>query len=211
LNVAKLIFIYFSTFSVLLPLGAIGYLKNNQDTISSNILKLGIASISADIISIILTQYKINNWPIANVFLFFQFIVFFNLIRGEKKYTLAFFICIFFSILDFLVIHSPLTFNSYSTYSSGLFLVILAIRYLLSALRDLKVEKVQSLPLFWLSFGILTYYGGTIFLFLFNNYLIKNMPKSYGSIWILHNMLNSLKYLFLLLTLWTNSRSRTLL
>lgn len=70
-------------------------------------------------------------------------------------------------------------------------------------------ERVYKLPLFWIAFGVLVYYGGTLFLFLFNNYLIERLPQSHQTIWILHNLLNVTKNVFLVAALWTQYTNRT--
>ena len=88
-------------------------------------------------------------------------------------------------------------------------MIITVLTFLYNLMQDMPVERVQTLPLFWLSFAILIYYGGTLFLFLFNNFLITHLPKSHQTIWTLHNLINITKNVFLFLTVWMNYRHKT--
>jgi hypothetical protein len=210
LNIISII-VYFSALSVLFPLAiAIFYIKWSN-RLSGLIILLCSGSLLSDGVSILLSHYKINNWLVANLFLFLQFVVFFNLFKDIEKNKLRnalFIFCCSLNLLDFFFLHTPFKFNSYATYANGIVLIILSIRFLHGLMKDMQVEKIHNLPLLWLSFCILSYYGGTIFLFLFNNYVIHYLPHSYGSIWILHNLLNILKNFLLFLTLWIQFKNQ---
>ena len=150
-------------------------------------------------------RYKINNWPVGNIYLLIQFAILFLLLYNQEKSKILaaiFSLCIAISLLDFLVFHGPMVFNSYAAYANGISMIVLSLRFQQRLMKDIRVEKIQNLPLLWLSFGILAYYGGTVFLFLFNNYLIRYFPHSYSSIWVMHNVLNILKNVFLFVCVW---------
>lgn len=171
-----------------------------------------VASVSADAISLILINQGITTWPVINLFFFIQFWLLFKILNEPGKVEalrFLFLACIAFSLMDFLFIQGPQTFNSYATYASGILIIILALRFLYQLLTEMPVAKVQTLPLFWLAFGVLLYYGGNLFLFLFNNYLIAHLPKHHESIWQLHNILNISKNVFFFVTLWINYKSKT--
>ena len=204
--------VYVSTSSVLFPLLLGLYSRNWTSKFSNLLVILCCASMLSDIISLALTHYKINNWPVGNLFLFIQFIILFILVSDNNKNLLlsgAFFLCIIFSVLDFFILQTPTTFNSYSAYANGILMIILSLRFLYWLMIDMPAERVQSLPLFWLSFGVLFYYGGNIFLFLFNNYLMEHSPNSHKSIWMLHNLLNISKNSLFFIGIWANYKTRT--
>ena len=117
--------------------------------------------------------------------------------------------CLMFSVIDFLFLQKPQVLNSYTSYATGIVMIAAALTFLYQLMDKLPVESVQTLPLFWVAFCVLVYYGGTMFLFLFNNYLIAHSLQSHQTYWTLHNLLNITKNGFLFVTLWINYRSRT--
>ena len=205
------IIVYVSTFSVLAPLIMGLYTGDWTNRFSNLLITLCVVSLLSDLISLIFTHFRINNWPVGNLFLLIQFIILFIVGDNRKNnlLTATFFICVAFGVLDFLVLQTPIVFNSFSAYANGILMIIFSLSFLYRVMVEMPVERVQSLPLFWLSFGVLVYYGGNTFLFLFNNYLIERLPRSHRVIWMLHNVLNISKNLFLFLTLWANYKNRT--
>ena len=202
--------VYASTFSVLAPLILGFYSRNWPNRVSRLLILLCVASIISDIISLILTSKRINNWPVGNLYLLVQFVILFKVVNDgtNKLFNAAFVICLCFSSFDFLVLETPTVFNSFSAYANGILMIILSLSFLRTVMIEMPVERVQSLPMFWVSFGVLLYYGGNVFLFLFNNYLIEHLPYNYKVVWMLHNTLNIFKNLFLFLGLWSNFRNR---
>jgi hypothetical protein len=168
-----------------------------------------VASVLADIISLGMMNYRINTWPLINLFFLIQFSLLFQILDEPRKNTLLrilFFGCFSFGLLDFFFIQGPKTFNSYTSYVGGILMIISVLHFLYHLLTKMPVERVQTLPLFWIAFGVLIYYGGTLFLFLFNNYLLAHQLQYHQSIWILHNLLNITKNVFLFMALWMNYR-----
>lgn len=207
-----LFFRYASISSVLLPLITGVLLWRHLDGIMRVLFWLVFASMFADLSSLILAFQKVNNWPVLNIFVIVQFILFYLIIEHDKNTFFSFVFlscCIIPGIANYLFVQSPKTFNSYSAYSYAIVIIIVCLRFLYFLMKDMAVEKIQALPLFWLSFGALIYYAGTLFLFLFNNYLALHMPARLPNIWILHNFLNIAKNFFLFMTLWVNYKSKT--
>ena len=173
---------------------------------------LVILSAVADAISLLLVNNGINTWPVLNSFQIAQFILLFLAFNFQKKASplrIFFYSCIGFALFNYLFLQTPKTFNTFTAYVCGILMIVSALSFLYQLMIAMPVERVNRLPLFWLSFGVLVYYGGTLFLFLFNNYLVAHLPNSYLSIWILHNTLNITKNAFLFVALWTNYKSRT--
>jgi hypothetical protein len=171
-----------------------------------------IASILADAISLLLINQGINSWPVINLFFLVQFSLFSLVLRDGKKITFIEILsigCVSFGVIDFLFLQTPVIFNSYTSYICGILMILLALRFLYNLMDRMPVERIQALPLFWVAFSALIYFGGTLFLFLFNNYLIAHLPKSHQGIWILHNLLNITKNIFLFVALWVNYKSKT--
>jgi hypothetical protein len=176
------------------------------------VLLVPIISGLADVTSLVLMNFSINTWPVINLFFIAQPVLFFLIINSERKsifLNTLIFLSLILALLNYALYQSPKTFNSYTSYLWGILIIISAVNFLYQLLAKMPVEKVQMLPLFWVAFGVLIYYGGTLFLFLFNNYLIANLPEDHQLIWILHNLLNITKNGFLFIALWMNYKSKT--
>jgi hypothetical protein len=118
--------------------------------------------------------------------------------------------CLFFALVNFIFIQSPLSFNSFTFYVTAIVLLISAMIYLYHLLINLPQEKVQTLPMLWIAFGTIAYYSGTMFIFLFNNLLVQHFPQTHQRLWVLHNSLGVLKNLFFFIALWVSFRNRVL-
>ncbi|MEK6783397.1 MAG: hypothetical protein AABY93_16970 [Bacteroidota bacterium] len=78
----------------------------------------------------------------------------------------------------------------------------LSLYYLFTLLKELPTATIHRLPILWISFAALGYYGGNFFLFLFSNYLTKSIDGSLAILWVLHNILNVIKNILFAIGLW---------
>jgi hypothetical protein len=176
------------------------------------ILWLAAVSFFADVLSLILMSNRINSWPVINLFLLAQFILLFKVLEEHGNFfplKVLFFSCVIFGLINYFFLQAPKTLNLYTVYACGLTMIILGVGTVFQMMRKLPTENIQSLPLFWLTFGVLVYYGGTLFIFLFNNYLINHSPQIHRNTWVLHNLLNIVKNIFFFATVWTSCKSQT--
>ena len=171
-----------------------------------------VASIFFDATAYLFIIQNINTWPVGNLFIIVQFaILFFSLSRYINILFLDcfFYGCVVFSLANYFFLQNAYIFNSYTAYVIGIFMITSALSLLYRLMVELPVERIDRLPEFWIAFAVLVYYGGTLFLFLFNNYLIDHLPKSHQAIWTLHNLLNVTKNVFLFAAIWTQCKNRT--
>lgn len=170
------------------------------------------SSVLADVISNPLRSNSINTWWVANLFVISHFAFLFILLSQDRQATflkVLFYLCLGFSAVNFFFIQTPFEFNTYTAYATGLLMIILALRFLYLVINEAPIEKIQSLPLLWLAFGVLVYYGGTLFIYLFNNYLITHLPENHQSMWVFHDLLNITKNAFFFATIWVNYKGKT--
>jgi hypothetical protein len=178
------------------------------------IFYLTVCSLLSDGLSLlIISQGGKMNLPIGNLFLLIQVALLAAVLVDSRDRVLKIVIavCVAFGVINYFFIQSPFTYNSYAHYSGSILLIILASRFLYLLMEERPVEYVQTLPLFWVSFGTLFYFGGNLFFFLFNNYIHENLPQIHKSIFNLHNLLNATKNIFLFIAVWVNYRNRVLL
>jgi hypothetical protein len=207
-----LLFAYVSIFSAFIPLGAGLFQWRQLEGNLKWIVWLGVTSLISDGVSFLLIDQHVTTWPLLNLFYTVQLVILFSVLHHQRKIMvpqIALYGCVIFSIVNFLFIQTPTTFNTYTAYAGGILMITLSISYLYALMNDLAAERVYNIPGFWLAFGVLVYYGGTLFLFLFNNYLVARLPESHQLIWVLHNALNITKNIFLFAALWVHYKSKT--
>jgi hypothetical protein len=203
---------HLSSLSILVPLLIAVSTRRCIDREFSLLVVVLVISAVTDAILFILVTQGINNWPLGNLYILFQLAVFYFVF--EKHYhnpwvRIAFFGFMVFSMANYFFIETPQKFNVNSTYVGGIFMILIASHYLYRVLKDLPVERIQDYPMLWIAFGVLIYFAGTLFLFLFNNYLMTHQPGNHKVIWILHNLLNLSKNIFFAIALWKNYRLKT--
>lgn len=207
----ELLFAYFSSLSAFLPL-LLGLTHSKR--IPSNlkcIVWLSAASVFADALSLLLLNRDISNWFIVDLFFIVQFSLLYTCFRSSlsnRYLEISFWLFFVFAIVNYAFLEQQNTFNTTTAYVGGIFLMSVALFYLQKLLRENVRESVTNLPLLWISYGILTYYSGTLFLFLFNNYLVMHYPQSHYFIWMLHNILNIAKNVFFSVALWKSYKAK---
>ena len=72
---------------------------------------------------------------------------------------------------------------------------------------DLGAHVLRPKGSYSFKFGT-NFFGGTLFLFLFNNYMISYQPESHRTIWILQLVLNITKNGFLFIAIWMSYKNR---
>jgi len=202
---------YLSTASVILPFGLaiyqLKYLRNNLRLI----LILLLFSLLADGLSYFLSRRAINtNW-IVNYYLLIQFSLFgmIYLIELKRPRFLMLIALVFvpYFVIGTMFFYGLFDFNTHANSIAGLILVGISIYYLYHLLKELQVDNIAKVPMFWITFAVLCYYGGTLALFLVNNLMADNYPDSHRMLWIFHNICNILKNILLAIGLWQNYRN----
>lgn len=201
---------HFSSSSTLIPF-LIGI--SNLKVLSRQLkwlLAICFSALIADSTALFLMINSVNNWPVLNLFSVVQITLFLIILDIDLKiswHKYLLFLFVLFAAINLFFVQSINSFNSYSSYLGAVLLITLSLVYLFRLLRDLPTVDIYKFPPLWVVFAILTYYGGTLFLFLFNNYLLSINLVTHKSIWVLHNSLNILKNLFFALALWQHYRN----
>lgn len=110
-----------------------------------------------------------------------------------------FFLC--FVAIDMIWLSGINQFNNYSTAIEGLLLIFFSIVFFYKTLKELKIRDLEKEPLFWISTGVLLYFSGSLFIFLFTNY-VNSSNTALLIIWGIHAIFRILLNLFYSITLW---------
>lgn len=196
--------------SVLMPLGiAIAHGKSMPNEFKPLYLSL-IVSLTCDVMAFFLVRYSLNTHWIGNIYLGTQFSLLVFVFRKQfcEKRTVDLILVLFFIffLVNISFFQGPFTFNSVSNVAASLVLIGFCLIYLYRLLNDLPIIHIQQLPMLWISFAVLTYYGGNFFLFLIKNYLTYGDAGPHKLMWILHNLLNIIKNILFAVALWQSYR-----
>ena len=201
-----LIIAYTSIGSVLVPLCIFIFKRCRIVKGLEWLIVLLIVSLLCDLSSWILLRYSVNTYPLVNFYLLAQFSVLYYLFfRHLKqlpilKWIFIFFCCFYITNISFF--QGPFQFNSVSNAFASIILMGLSLYYLFTLLKELPTVTIHLLPILWISFAALAYYGGNFFLFLFSNYLTSGIGESLMILWVLHNILNIIKNILFAIALW---------
>jgi hypothetical protein len=201
----EIVMAHLSSSSVLIPL-ALYFL--NRAKISPDLKPLAIIlsiSLLCDVLSLILRNYSVNTYPLGNFYLFAQFsILYFLFFRQlNKPHILKWIFILFIAVSAFIIsFENPFILQTVSTTVGSIILMSLSLYYLYTLLVQLPAIYIHRLPFMWISFAVLAYYAGNLFLFLLSNYLGSDSVRM---IWMLHNFLNVSKNILFAIAIWQAS------
>jgi hypothetical protein len=194
--------------SVLLPLTLAGLQWKKLSGELFALKWLLIASLLSDVLMFFAGVYFKNSYPVGNVFLIFQFSFFlyiFSLYRKRKDVVLIIWITyLTYYVLDVIFIENFFRVVPYASAIASFILILFSFQYLYKLLSELPTLHIQRLPMLWVTFSILLYSGGTLFIFLANNYLLTTHTDWQHGMWVLHNIFNILKNILFAIALWRN-------
>lgn len=200
-----LVFAHLSALSAVLPILAGVYRWRYLTYACLLLFILVVIAGLSDLVALYLSKNGYPTWSLFNLFYLIQFILIFMIFKSQapnKLLNIGVYFLLLFAFINFTWIQGARIFNSYTSYGGGLILVAYSLLYLYRLLRDTPVENIYNLPIMWVSFGVLFYFSGTIFIFLFNNLLISYKPLDHKIGWVLHNVFNLLKNILFAIGLW---------
>lgn len=166
-----------------------------------------------EVIARVLIMYKTTNLPLLHLYVPIQFALLacmyqLYLRNIFHRYLIPVIILAFslYSIINSLLIRSVFVFNAYARAIENLLIIILALAYFYKMLIELKVRYLEKHPMFWINSGVLIYFSGSLFLFIFSNYSI--LYKSISQLtWISHAFLNISTNIFYAIGLWLSRQN----
>lgn len=207
------IFSSLSSASILIPtLLAILTLNNQKQPLKYLTLLLVFTTVIEGLARILII-YKYPNLPLLHVYIPIQFALLawmyqLYLYKIYPRYLIPIVILVFgfYSIINSLFIQSIFTFNTYARAIENILLIILALSYFYKMLKELKVKYLERHSMFWINSGILIYFSGNLFIFIFSNYILLNKSLS-QFFWIIHAFLNIFINIFYTIGLWLSRQN----
>lgn len=212
-NSLLLSFVLYVYFVGLVPV-LLGILKYKYLNLVSNyVWILTCVSFSFDVILRILTYNGLPNLFIAYFYVIFEFLIITLVYRLEfkvflPKYLLEgiFFIFIIFTFLDISLLKGLSSFNSYQRFVECILVIAYVSIYFYKLAKELKTSNLMKEPLFWFSVGLLLYFSGSIFIFIFSNYLLTYSNEFALMFWGVHGGFLILLHLFNAIAIWVGSK-----
>lgn len=80
--------------------------------------------------------------------------------------------------------------------------ILLALGFFYQVLREAAIIYLERTPLFWISAGLILYFSGNIFIFIFSKYMLSYSQRINHEAWAIHAILNMILYTAYSLALW---------
>lgn len=110
------------------------------------------------------------------------------------------------SIANSVFIQPIHTNNSYAKALEYSLIIILSILYFFKLSKDVSVLKLERDSFFWFNAGALIYYSGSLFIFLYSNYILKYSVDLGMRIWFVHALFYLVYNICLSVSLWMGRR-----
>lgn len=105
--------------------------------------------------------------------------------------------------------------NSDTLVLGALIVILLSILYLYNLLINLPVQKLSKVPMFWINAGVLTYFGGSLFVFAGYHTFLSYFEEAFHDstlfiVWSISNLLRIAQFILIIVGLWQDLRNISL-
>lgn len=204
-----------SSFSIVIPV-LVASIRFRKLTQTQRLLCfLVVSSLLTEVIANILWYQQLRNLEVYNIFALINFnflaYIFRKNLNSSWKTPLKVFLIIFngYFILDALFLRDinywEYNFHTNLTTSASAVLIILTLCYFFKLLKEVKYQKLEKNPLFWISSGVTLYYSGTLILFLLSNVITdaKSLEVTFAA-WGLNSFFNLILNTSYTIALWVS-------
>jgi hypothetical protein len=194
---------------ILIPVVIAFIFRSRQTQAQRAIFALCVFALVFQILSYFTWKFEIVNLPFLHVYTPVELVLivfFFKTTSTSKSYHLALnFVAIAFSvfaILNVVFFQSIYEMNAPVRGVESLIVMTLCILLWLKIMRELKIERLISTPVFWFNTAFLGYFSVNFILFIFSNDLNKLAVEFTIQPWIVHAFLMIIYYTLLAIGLW---------
>lgn len=198
----------FSMYSVIIPTIIVFIKFRFGNDTQKWISVLVLITLLGEVLLNVLVRYYDNNLPVLHFFTVCQFVLFVLIFEKAliplfppvffKSLIIGFLIFAFF---DAFLFNGLKNFNSNSRPLSSFILIFLALSFFYKTLKELKIKYLEKEPVLWLSIGVILYFSGSLFIFIFTNY-VRNSNEVLLTLWGIHAIFNIVLNLSYSAALW---------
>lgn len=203
------VILYFVSFMMVIPI-AIGFGKSIYKVSNyKSVFWLLMISLIIEIVTLFLMKRNINTLIIFNCFTVLGFVFLFsfysNFVDSVRKTQLNKIILLVFlliAVIDLFFINGFKRVNTLTVSIESITLIIYSLFSFYLIMSRMLFEDLLQAPFFWINIAVLFYFSGSLFLFLFGNYLISQGNKAYMEMYKIHTFVNAIWYLFISIGFW---------
>lgn len=145
----------------------------------------------------------------ANLYLLHFYIIFdfvlltliFSSVIGQKLVRGLLMVFPFLAIINSVFIEKLEGFNVINRSIAAFLIICYTLGFFTKTLREMKIQRLENTPIFWISIGAIFYYAASFFIFLFSTDLLP-----YDEMWLtyfgVHAIFTILLYIFYTIALW---------
>ncbi len=205
-----------SIFVIFLPFGLAMFWRKKLTGPMFVIFCYLILGIAAQLISFITKEYQIKNLPLLHLYTVIEFswITWFYhqampVYLPERRTKVIIVIFSVAAALNTLFLQPVTQFNTYIRTSESILVIIFSLLFFYKIISEMKIQRLEKEPLFWINVGFLIYFSGSTLLFIFSNYILpfKNTLNLY--VWSLHAIFSILLYLIQSIGIWMAAHKPT--
>lgn len=150
-----------------------------------------------------------NTYPITRIYTLIEFMcltVFYKrFFQTQINAYFFYLIMIGFAIIaliDAFLINSIYKSDTIAFAVEAITMLIFSVLSFYVIMKNMLYEKITDEPFFWINSAYLIYFSGTLFLFIFLNYILKNKPEYFIQLYFINSLLNLLSYSLISVGLW---------
>ena len=172
-----------------------------------------ILSFATDIITTSMAYFKMNNLLVMYVFSVLEILFycrFYYLIISNKVVKRA--LIVMAVLLSLLIVADSLwiaqlnTINSVSSYAEAFVFMVIALLFFYQMIQNLPQKNILDYSLFWYNSGILIYFAGNLFLYLFLSLPHYHSKDMVNHLWIINSFLYFIYNIFIGVGAWKSSK-----
>lgn len=191
---------FVSVASILLPIAFYGGKSESIKTSAYKVLLVAIlVSLIAEGVYTTLGLMKVPNFTVGNIYapvFFLLLVLFYRELLPSHRSKLYIFIAIYFVFLtvNALFIQDITEYQGYSRALGGVIMIGCSLLHFSSLMKNPPNQDIITYGPFWISAGIIFYFGFNLFLFVFSNFVFTTLEAEIGrTYWTFHNINNIVK------------------
>lgn len=167
-----------------------------------------------EIISSSLSDRGINTYPVIRMYTIIEFCCLFVFykrffdahvkIKFLKIVVPAFLLA---AAADVFVLNSINSSDTLASSVEGVCIITFSVSAFYLIMKKMLYSNLLDEPFFWINSAYLIYFSGTLFLFIFLNYIVKNHIENYSKIYIINSILNLVNYSLITIGFWKTRKA----
>jgi len=195
--------------SVFLPMViAIGKNRRHQYYVRILLFGLIISAITDIINQFVFVSNRWNSAILFHGYTVLEFIIyallyqhFFHNPHIKKGIKVIIVLFLIFKVIDVTLISNIKEHDTLAMTLESIVMITFGLLYFDQVLKEMAIPNLERYPVFWINSGILIYFSGSLFLFLFSDFIFNNR-MSYWSFWPIHSCLTITKNISFAIGLW---------